>query len=95
MAWRIDGADGRYLAYSRSGIVTADMATRIGLDAVRGRPVLLTPTGPVYEPTSRDDEAGIYLHGLAVVPGPVEVSGTPPAVPGGEGTGRSQEGVAD
>lgn len=95
MSWRIDGHSGRYLAHSRSGIVTADPVTRVAVDGARGTPVLLTPTGPAYFPTSRDDEVGLYLHGLRTVPGPTEVSGTPPRVPGGESTGTPQEGVTD
>ena len=95
MAWRIDGADGRYLAYSRTGIVTADSVTRVEVDMARGTPVNLTPTGPAYHPAGRDDEVGLYLHGLRIVPGPTEVSGTPPRVPGGNGTGTSREGATD
>lgn len=93
MAWQISG-NGRFVKYSRSGIVTADRESRIALDGLRGQPVKLTPTGPTYHPSGRDDEVGIYLHALAVVPGPVEVSGEPPMVPGGEGA-RGQRGAAD
>lgn len=96
MTWRIDGADGRFVSYSRSGIVRADTASRIELDGRRGEPVSLTPTGPTYRPSGRDDEVGIYLHGLRIVPGPVEVTGDPPFVPGGS-SGRTapEDGVAD
>lgn len=97
MAWKVANvARRRYVRYSRTGIITADRDSRIELDGRRGQPVMMTPTGPSYHPKSRDDEAGIYLLALQVVPGPVEVTGDPPPVPGGTGSSSTpEEGVAD
>lgn len=97
MAWKVASVTaGRYVKYSRTGIITADRDSRIELDGRRGQPLMMTPTGPAYHPMSRDDEVGIYLLALQVVPGPVEVTGEPPRVPGGAGASRTpEEGVAD
>jgi hypothetical protein len=61
--------------------VSADPTTTIDVLPFAGRPVPVTPTGPAYQPTSPDDEVGLYLLALHMIPGPHTITGTPPQVP--------------
>ncbi|XTZ13923.1 hypothetical protein ACQSSU_20715 [Micromonospora echinospora] len=81
MTWRVDGADGRWLALGEGGQMDGDDATFVEVLGAAGQPVLVTPTGPSYAPQSDTDPVWQYLMALHVVPGPLTITGNPPAVP--------------
>ena len=69
---------GRWAEYGTE--ITADEETRSLLWSVEGGSPLLTPTGPVYEPTGPDDEVALYLFATQIVGAP-RITGNPPEVP--------------
>ena len=81
MMWRVEGADGRWAALGEDGKLDGDDATYVEMFAATGQSVLVTPTGPSYVPRSDTDSVWQYLMALRVVPGPLTITGDPPAVP--------------
>ena len=79
--WKVAGPGGRFLQVNEKGTWTADRITHQECVEQAGRPVPMTPTGPLYMPTGLLDEAWLYLQALRIIPGPVTVTGTPPDLP--------------
>lgn len=84
-AWRVSSPDGtRYVRHDGT-VWTADPDTWLSMRAGAGQPVPVAPMGELYEPSSPTDPVGLYLLARRLVPGPVRVTGEPPAVPELEG----------
>jgi hypothetical protein len=73
VAWKVAGPDDRFFAYHGKAW-TADSETYADALVDVGKPVPVTPTGPVYTPTGPDDAAGLYLLALQLVPGPLTIT---------------------
>lgn len=80
--WAVTGPGGGHFTYE-AGKWTADPDTARYVRELAGLPVLMTPTGPAYTPAGPDDPTGLYLLALAIVPGPLTITGTPPPTPDG------------
>ena len=79
--WRIESRldPARWVEHDGKNWV-ADEATTEELLVMGDGPQPMTPTGPIYVPTSKGDPYALYLAALAVVPAP-QVTGTPPPRP--------------
>lgn len=83
MTWTVASASERHraLTHDDTGTWRADPATSSDIRVATGQPVMIVPNGSPYQAAGPDDEVWLYLAAQAVIPGPLKVTGDPPAIP--------------